>query len=163
MWMVFTSPNNTWGTKICCLSPWEGWGVKIQGTVLLMHCRKVCVYVCACEDGFCRTTLTYQFSNYFCCLSLSPPLWLADKKTATATILTVFSKPVIVFWVSVEGRLKIISSGAIWNGGRQQNIHSSLLLNSSPATLWGLINVMLRVSIYAFMLTWLWGTRHSGF
>lgn len=29
-----------------------------EGTVLRVHCRKVCVYVCGCEDGLYGTTLT---------------------------------------------------------------------------------------------------------
>lgn len=73
-------------------------------------------------------------------VALSLPLLLADKKMAVATV---FAETAIVSRASVEGRLKIISSGAIRNVSRRQSIHSSLLLNCYPAILQGLIKVML--------------------
>lgn len=111
-----------------------------EGTVVLhMHCREVCVRVCV--DGFyTHTFLPIQqlFRSSFVALSL--PLLLADKKMAVATV---FAETAIVSWASVEGRLKIISSGAIRNVSRRQSIHSSLLLNCYPTILQGLIKVML--------------------
>lgn len=61
----------------------------------------------------------------------------------------------IVSWASADGRLKIISGGAISNGGGRRNIHYSSLLNRCPATLWGLIsyaagNPGLYLCVYAY-------------
>lgn len=110
-----------------------------------------------CEDGFYKTALPHQFSNYFRLLFRPLPLWLADKKMAVATV-TVFPETAIVSWASVEGRLKIITNGAIKNCSRRQNIHARLLLNCYPATLQALIKGVPQatpVCIYAFALTWL--------
>lgn len=124
--------------------------------------------VCLCLWGWIvynRTSLTNSATIPIFLPPLSPPLplWLGDKKMATATV---FPETAIVSWASVEGRLKIISSGAIGNGGGRQNIDSSLLLNCYPVTLQILIKVMplaSPVSIYTFMLTWLLRTRHNVF
>lgn len=132
----------------------------LQGEVL-WYIVRIQYFICTAGKRlfyviYNHTSLPIQqlFLSFFSSsLSLSFPLWLADKKMAIATV---FPETAIVSWASVEGRLKIISSGAIRNGGRRQNIHPSLLLNCYPATLLRQIKVMplaTPVSIYAIMLT----------
>lgn len=153
MWIVFTLPNNTWGPEICCLPPWGRCEDTVRVQYFICTAGKCVFLFVHVKMGSIEPHLLTNSATISVVLSLSPPLWLADKKTATATILTMFPETAIVSRASVEGRLKIISSGAIRNGGRRQNIHSSLLLNCYPATLRGLINVAagLYLCIYAYL------------
>lgn len=161
---MFTFPKKHLRHRDLAFIP-HGGGVLIQWGYSTSYALQG--VVCLCLWGWIvynHTPLTNSATIPIFLPPLSPPLplWLADKKMATATV---FPETAIVSWASVEGRLKIIS-GAIGNGGRQQNIHSSLLLNCYPATLQILIKVMplaSPVSIYTFMLTWLLRTRHNVF